>query len=820
MPVPLPAPRRAAAPWLTGVAALLVAAPTPAAADEATARAFLAKHCVECHGPTAQKGGLRLDNLPADFSKADARETWQGVVDRIEAGTMPPPKRPRPPKAGADAATGWVRGRLAVAERDRQKAEGRVVLRRLNRAEYENTLRDLLGVHVDVRDRLPADAVSHGFDNLADALSVSPVQVQRYLEAAELALDAAVARGPRSEPQTKQFTLAEGRAAANVGKHWLKRPDGAVVVFSSGTFPSTQLDAFRAWGAGRYTLKVTGYAYQSKAPLAYALYAGNFGRGGGTRLYGYHEVRPGEPATTAVTADLDRGDSLQVLPYGLKGFNVYKPKDPDRPETYPGPGLALLHVEVTGPEVAEWPSRGHKLLFGDLPLRPTGPALKGKGPLPKGGPVLDVVSTNPEADARRLIPGFLAAAFRRPVTPEQAAPYLALASRELKQGATFREAMLAAAAAALCAPDFLYLRESPGRLDDHALAARLSYFLWRTAPDDELLRLAAAKSLAQPEQLRAQTERLLKHPNAARFTADFTDAWLNLREIDFTTPDRLLYPEFDDLLQDSMVRETRAFFDEVVGHNLPAATFIASEFAMLNGRLARHYGVPGVDGLAVRRVALPPGSGRGGLLTQGAVLKVSANGTNTSPVVRGVYVLERFLGTTPPPPPPGVPAVEPDIRGAKTVRELLDKHRSVETCVGCHRLIDPPGFALEEYDVIGGRRDRFRAFPEKAGQGLTVDGQRVRYTHGPKVDASGELTDGRRFAGFADFQKLLLADPNRFARCFTEKLIAFATGREAGPADRAEVDRIVAAVAAAAADRYPARDLIHAVVQSELFRSK
>ena len=799
--------------WLAALICVAMAFVAPAFGQTAV-RPFVTAHCVACHGPDVQKGDLRLDTLSADFVQEDVREAWQAARDRVAAGTMPPAKKPKPPAKDTATFTKWVDTQLAAAERTRQAAEGRVVLRRLNRAEYENTVRDLLGVGVDVKELLPADGLSHGFDNIAGALSVSPDHMARYLEAAEFALDAATARGPRPEPTTKTVTLAEGRAASNIGKHWLKRPDGAVVVFSSGTFPSTQLDAFRAPLRGRYKFTVRGYSYQSKAAIPFALYYGNFGRGGDTRLHGYYELPPDKPGTVEVSAWLDPGDSLQALPYGLSGFNAFK-KDSDKTENYPGPGLALLGVDVEGPVLDEWPTRGHKLLFGDLPLKAIG--LPGKGPRAKGNEPADVVSSDPMRDAKRLLPGFLTKAFRRPVTPDQVEPYLALFAAQMKDGATFREAMLTAASAALCSSDFLYLREAPGRLDDYALASRVSYFLWRTMPDDELLRLAAAKKLGQPAVLRQQTVRLLSHPNAGRLTVDFTDSWLNLREIDFTTPDKLLYPEFDDLLRDSMLKETRAFFDAVVGKNLPASTFVASDFAMLNGRLAKHYGLPDVQGLSIRRVPLPADSIRGGLLTHGAVLKVSANGTNTSPVVRGVYVLERFLGTTPPPPPPGVPAVEPDIRGAKTVRELLAKHRETETCAGCHKLIDPPGFALESFDVIGGWRDKFRAMPEKPGRPLVVDGQKVRYAYGQPVDAAGELADGRAFRDFREFRALLLADPERVARCFTEKVLAFATGREPGPADRPAVDAIVADTTGS---KYAVRDLIHAVVQSETFRTK
>ena len=373
--------------------------------------------------------------------------------------------------------------------------------------------------------------------------------------------------------------------------------------------------------------------------------------------------------------------------------------------------------------------------------------------------------------------------------------------------------MRTAAIAVLCSPEFLFLKEPAGKLNDVQLASRLSYFLTRSTPDAELL----AAKLTQPAVLRAQTERLLKAASLERFVADFTDGWLNLREIEFTTPDKQLYPEYDELLLDSMLRETRGFITELIQNNLGITNIIQSDFAMLNKRLAQHYGIPGVSGVELQKIKLPSDSHRGGVLTQASVLKVSANGTNTSPVVRGIFVMDRILGMEPPPPPPGIPGVEPDIRGANTLRELLDKHRNSESCNGCHRVIDPPGFALESYDVIGGWRERFRSIEKGEQVSLTVQGRKVRYRLGPPVDATGELNTGVKFTGMSDFQKLLLAGQDRVARCMIEKLLTFASGRAMGFSDRSEIDKLVAQ---SKAKGHALRDLIHAVVQSEIFRSK
>jgi hypothetical protein len=354
-------------------------------------------------------------------------------------------------------------------------------------------------------------------------------------------------------------------------------------------------------------------------------------------------------------------------------------------------------------------------------------------------------------------------------------------------------------------------------LDDHAIAARLSYFLHRTLPDAALMRAAADGRLSDPRELRRQTDRLMGDERFERFLVDFTDSWLDLREMDFTVPDGKLFPEFDPFLRYSMPLETRAFVREMIESNLPIGDLIAPGFAMINSRLAQHYGIPDVDGVQIRKVELPADSIRGGLLSQASVLKVTANGTNTSPVLRGAWVMERIEGVTPPPPPPGVPGVEPDIRGATTLRELLEKHRDADNCRGCHAKIDPPGFALEVFNPIGGFRGNYRSLGEGERVDARVFGRNVRYRLGPPVDASGQTADGRRFDDFRQFRKLLAGQERMLARTFVTKLLTFATGREMGFSDRPEINRIVTA---AAENGYRAGDLLHAAVASDIFQTK
>jgi len=772
-------------------------------------RPFLDQHCMDCHDDEVKKGGLDLAALSAHGTDAAAMKKWVRVFDRVAAGEMPPPKKKQPPE-------NEVQDFMAALGTDlsaKYSAQKGTVLRRLNRKEYQNTINDLLGVEVNVMDSLPEDGRAKGFDNIGEALSISGIQMLRYMEAAELAINTAFLQEKQPEKTTERATLESDRNKDNIGKHWLKREDGAIVVFNDGGFPSTVIPNLRSKAAGMYKLRVTGYGYQIEEPVVFALLTGSFNfRNADTRTRSYHELPAGISGTVEITLHMPQNHGVWISAQGLNGPDGHSAVK-DGPDKYPGEGMALQSVELEGPFISEWAPRGQTLLLGDAKLSelpPEKPWMKGKA---NYKPVFTAVSADPVADSRKALPAFLAAAFRRPVTAEDAEPYFKLFDAEWAESHDYLIAIRTAAIAALCSPDFLYLKEPAGKLNDSQLATRLSYFLTRSAADAELL----SAKVTQPAVLRAQTERLLKGAALERFIADFTDGWLNLREIDFTTPDKQLYPEYDGLLLDSMLRETRGFVAELVRSNLSLAHLIDSDFAMLNARLAKHYQIPGVSGLEMRRVSLPADSHRGGLLTQASVLKVSANGTNTSPVVRGIFVMDRLLGMEPPPPPPGVPGVEPDIRGATTLRELLDKHRNMESCNGCHRVIDPPGFALESYDVIGGWRERFRSIDKGEQVNLKIEGRRVRYRLGPPVDASGELSSGAKFASMKEFQKILLADQDRVARCVAEKLLTFGTGRAMNFADRGEIDRIVAQ---SKARGHGMRDLVLAVVQSEIFRSK
>jgi hypothetical protein len=518
------------------------------------------------------------------------------------------------------------------------------------------------------------------------------------------------------------------------------------------------------------------------------------------------------------------------------------------------PAVAFRWMEVEGPLYDEPAAPGYQLLFGDLPLKKVAPGSPGVSidvnaePAGRGRPgggradtgsgfafagsrnargplttavTVEVESARPQQDAERLLRGFMQRAYRRPVEEADVQLFLGLIRQRMDAGLGFAASMLAGYTAVLASPRYVCVEENPGRLDDYALAARLSLFLWNSEPDPILRDLAARGELHRPEVLRAQTDRLLNDPRSQRFVEAFLDYWLDLRKVNDTSPSTTLYSDYyiDDALVESALAETRMYFADLLDRNLPARNIVASDYTFVNDRLAAHYGIPGVEGVAMRRVSLPPDSPRGGLMTQASVLKITANGTTTSPVLRGKWVRERIMGLDTPPPPPSVPAVEPDIRGAVTIRQQLDKHRADKTCAACHSKIDPPGFALESFDVMGAWRDRYRSTAEDGivETGFGKNGWPFVFHYALPVDASGTLPDGRGFKDVREFKRLLLADEAQIARNLARQLAVYATGAPVRFSDRPRIEQIVRA---AKADDYGVRTLLYQVVQSDLFLNK
>lgn len=688
--------------------------------------------------------------------------------------------------------------------------EGRVVARRLNRLEYQNTVCDLLGVKIDLQEMLPPDSSADGFDNVGESLHTSSFLMEKYLEAASIALDRAIANRPQPPLIRKRYSLKETHQVKFTTENVFRKSDAEdrVVMLSSSPWQAATLSPFYPPDPGNYRFRISAAGVQSSGkPVTYRVDAGLMLMTGRQHLVSYFDVPADESAVVEFMDYLDARNTIRILPYGLASAQAV---DKVGADAYDGAGLAIDWIEVDGPLNDVWPPASHRLVFGDLPQK--------SAPVYNQSDRVEVVSEDPAADAHRLLLQFCRRAFRRPVTDGDVAPFLSIVQTKLNEGRSFEQAMRVGLTAVMVSPQFLFLPEKPGSLDDFAVASRLSYFLWRTMPDEELLMQAEKSQLKRPETLHAQVERMLHDPRSKEFVSDFVGQWLNLRDINFTMPGHLLYPEFDDMLKESMVRETELFFTEVLTHDMSVTNFVASDFLMLNGRLARHYGIPDVDGWEFRRVSLPADSHRGGLLTMASVLKVTANGTYTSPVMRGVWVLERILGTPPSPPPESVAGLVPDTRGATTIREQLVKHRQDEACASCHIEIDPPGFALESFDVIGGWRDRYRlAGWARDAQEVVLNGKKMPYYNGAKVDPSGVLADGRKFQNIDEFKTLLLADKDQLARALAHKLVTFSTGAAPSPVDQPQIEMIVGECRTKG---YGLRSLIHAVVGSELFLNK
>jgi len=855
------------------------------------AEGFFEQHCYSCHDADMKEGGLDLTALTLRLDLPENFARWEKIHDRVASGEMPPARKARPNADELRSLLAALDPQLIAADAARQAQSGRAVFRRLTRSEYENSLRELLVLpHLEVQAMLPADGTRHGYDKIGDALDLSHVQLAKYLEAADRALDLAICTQPEP-PSTyrrrifpaSSFKFIQALGPGNgvllkdkqpdpqwpapgpyLGGTWVEgvraaraagvpASESAVGLFIANTAGWQTSTTFAPIHAGNYRLRFSTWSFHWNAgevepaarmetAMLYASAATSTGArapNSGPRTLGYFDAPSLESREHELTVWLHGGEEVIFDPASFIWRGQQVRQKPGGAAAYVGPGLALDWFEAEGPIFSQWPAESHRRLFGDLPIAPFDPA-SGLAPPEHAAPAQvkshtwprlrdlpagerdvtlhTVRSVDPRADATRLLAAFLPRAFRREVTRAEVERYVGIMEERMKAGECFELAMRQAYRTALTSTQFLFRREVPGPLDDHALATRLALWLWNSPPDDALLALARTGRLREPATVRAQVERLLADERSERFVTDFLDQWLGLRNIDFTDPDKQLYPEFHLYLRDSMLAESRAFFRELVTRDLGAAQLVVSDFLMLNQRMAEHYGIAGVVGSAMRRVPVPPGSPRGGIITQASVLKVTANGTTTSPVVRGAWLADRILGQPIPPPPPGIPTIDPDTRGATTIREQLDRHRADVSCASCHTKMDPPGFALEAFDVIGGFRDRYRSFGQGEAPGVVyLDGWSPRFLLGPPVDPSGELADGRTFADVHGLRRLLVAEPEALARNLVEQLVAYATGATPSYADRRAIDRLLAQTRASG---HGVRSLIHAIAQCDIVQNK
>lgn len=820
------------------ISALLLAgmALFPAAAQPLGVQATVRKACLGCHTGAAAKGGLDFATLGFDLNNRATRERWVRVHDRVEKGEMPPKGVPFAAASRAEM-LGPLAPLLVKADREDAAKNGRGPMRRLNRDEYEQELRDILQLpHLDIRDMLPEDREAHHFNKVAETLDMSRVQLTAYLDASEAALRQAMVNAPAPPAMTKfhasglklfpgyrstgtirsMYFLKDNKGINVEQERWTPLPkelaeDPALEMglFRSpgwpyGAFPrgfsAPHAGEYRVRFSARAVLQHPGYdvsdakhavpmTFRSRRPTNHDIAEDVKSVGG------ILEIQPGA-RVYETTVRLAAG---QTVEYGLLGLPVPQVDAEGKTGSYRfpplppegQPGVAFQWIEIEGPfPPSLWPPPSHRVLFDELGISPT-PA-------------------QPKREASRLLRRFLKLAARGPVPEEAVSRFERLVFASLDRNEPFPEAMLAGYQAFLCSDLFLYLREPD---DNSAIADRLSHFLTNSRPDAQLL----GARLRDPSVLQQETNRLIESPGFERFVKNFAGYWLDLRYLRRDDPDKRLYPEYqlDEYLTDSLERETLTFLTAMVRENLPIRHLVDSDFLYVNERLAKHYELESVYGAALRRVAVPEGSPRGGILTQGAILKVTAHGVSTSPVLRGAWIMDRILGEPPPPPPPGVPAVEPDIRGAKTIRDLLAMHTQSSTCASCHATFDPAGLALENFDVAGRWRTHYRGTAEgERVTGIDHTGHDYAYTIAGAVDASGTLADGRRFRDVRDLKAIFAANDRQLARNLLHQLTIYSTGVPVRFSDRPEIEKMLDICAA---DGYRTRDLIHALVRSRVF---
>jgi mono/diheme cytochrome c family protein len=778
---PVPAPAQLASNAPVGDIAASPATP----ADH---KKMLMQYCTACHNDKLKTAGMSVVPLDANNLQAD-QATWEKILHRVSLGEMPLRGAPRPPKEKLQAFTSW----LAKSLDDQAAAHpnpGHATVRRMNRTEYANAVRDLLGLNVDFSKDMPADDTGYGFDNIADVLTVSPTLMDRYITVA----------GRISRLATGQSSRKVITTDYKVPKDLFVNGFG-VASYNERASDDLPLDS-RGGGAFKF------YApYDATYTIQVFLNANTSEEGEINSLNRFEVKVPLKAGLRTIGASFPKQLALDehVVPKSVRGPRV--------PAAAPVP--IPLDVQVDGarvqrlmvPSVATGPNVSQSFYLRDvMQISVVGPYdVKGAGDTPSRRKIF---ICRPSADlpeaacADKILTALAHHAYRRPVTAADVAPLMKIYD-EGRKGTDFDHGIEAALEAVLVSPSFLFMRENdpahskPGdvhRISDVELAQRLSFFLWSSIPDDALLAVAEQGRLHNPTVLKAQVARMLADPRAKALTENFAGQWLYLRRLEYQKPDRRAFPDFDQRLRDAMQTETEMFFDGVVRENRSALDFLDANYTYLNQRLAEHYGVPGIYGTTFRKVDLDPALHRGGLLGQGAILTVTSYNNRTSVVLRGKWILENLLAAAPPPPPPLVPSLDDAKNGKKmTVREQMELHRKNPVCASCHTKMDPLGFSLENYDAVGAWRTGY------AGQ---------------LVDASAVLPDGTKFEGPKGLQDILLSRKDQFIEAMTERLMTYALARGVESYDMPAVRQVRYQ---ASQDDYRMQSIILGIVQSVPF---
>lgn len=735
----------------------LASAQQPKPTFERNIAPLVKKYCGECHGAKDPLSGLALTQMTkhADFSAN--RDIWDRVAANLHAKTMPPQGSPQPTDAERKLLVEWIESTLS-AECD-VADPGRVTLRRLNRAEYNNTIRDLFGINFKPADDFPSDDVGYGFDNIGDVLSISPLLMEKYLDAAEKIAEAAVPLPLRAKRKIGAPEL-DGDSSASDGEGRILFSNGEVGV--AHQFPAK----------GRYTIKIRAYGHQAGSePPKMTVRVG-------AQLLKTIDVpnEQSQPVDYVVEAVVEKG--RHQVAFGFIN-DYYDPEfaDANRRDR----NLILLSAEIDGPLEES-----------------TGESSPQRRVIPR-----EIDLSNWKAAAKTVLTPLATKAYRRPVKPDELDRLVAITELAQKNNEPFEQGIRLGVMAMLTSPHFLFRVEldppaaagKPYELGPYEVASRLSYFLWSSMPDDELFRLASQDRLKDPTVLEAQVKRMLADPRAEALAENFADQWLQLRKLTIVTPDPDVYPSFSDQLKRDMATETRLLFNHIVGQDRSVVEFIDADYTFVNERLAKHYGWDGISGDQFRHVKIPD-ERRGGVLTHASVLTLTSNPTRTSPVKRGKWVLENILGTPPPPPPPGVGDLKDDekhIDPTASLRVRMEQHRQDPTCASCHARMDPIGFSLENFDGVGAWRLKDGKF---------------------EIDATGELPDGSYFDGPIELRGVLLDKKDMFVKALAEKLITYGIGRGLRVEDRCYVDD---ALRAARNHDYKFSALIISIVTSDVF---
>ena len=795
-----------------------------------TTGTFFAKNCMACHNTNSKAGGLDLLALQRPDSMAKSRDSWESVLRKIRTGEMPPPGSARPTQALIKSVATGIEAEFERADKRDASNPGRVTARRLNRAEYNNTIRDLLGVDTHPADDFPQDDSGYGFDNIGDVLSLSSSQMERYVTAAEKIARTAVFGAETMQP-TLAIHEAHGRrivTAMTVPGHYdatgFTLPNSLHVTHR---FPvdaeylfRIKLEGVRPLGSDALHLALWIDGKQAKTidfdPTGQAAFNPDRQDFSARTVESRLRVPAGDHWIAAVIARMYEG-----LPASYSGPNP-SARVIAAPEFKPPPGLpperiALIKARMEARRKEKAPvndARVNVLEIGGPYAQTAGPSQESLRKIFTCGHLHG--GHTPDC-ARKIVSDLGGRAFRRPLTPQETTRYTQLISQVQRQGDSFEEGVCLAVQGMLVSPHFLYRieRDPPARtvvlssltsqraqdpaghlITQYELASRLSYFLWSSLPDATLRACAANQTLRQSAILKAQIQRMLQDPKATALAENFEGQWLQIRALESAKPDRGRFPDFDDYLRMSMRKETELFFENVIREDRSIVDLLVGKYSFLNERLANFYGVPGVEGPAFRRVDLSS-TPRGGVLTQASVLTVTSYPNRTSPVLRGKWILENILNAAPPPPPPGVPALDVTNVGTEaSLRQQLEAHRKNPTCASCHARMDPLGFGLENFDAVGAWR--------------ASDGKFA-------IDASGALPDGRSFQGPDGLKTILKADRDAFAQCMTTKLLTYALGRGLERYDKATVKEITHRIAA---DDYRFSNLVLEIVNSRPFQMR